>query len=303
MRPSHRACSLAALVLCLLCWAAPDASFACEAGTCITSTWPQEGADDVASDASMWVFYTVAGPGVLDATLLDSAGDAVPVETRTELGGTLSLAGTATLIVTPLSPLESAASYTLQIVQDAASSDLCAGPTQLAFTTGLADSTPAASYEGMIWIDGSFLDGEAMDLGSNCNHGPERWELLAQPVEAGPPGAVAWRLYAEDQIEPVATGPSDVVAFDVPEDAEETVRNYYLVAVNAADVESPVSRSEAWPPQDDSEDRGQLSDIVCSPITPCCSMSSGGRGSSGLSAGLALLGLLALGRRRRQRQP
>ena len=42
MRPSHRACSLAALVLCLLCWAAPDASFACEAGTCITSTWPQE---------------------------------------------------------------------------------------------------------------------------------------------------------------------------------------------------------------------------------------------------------------------
>jgi len=114
---------------------------------------------------------------------------------------------------------------------------------------------------------------------------------------------VAWRLHAEDQVEPIATSSLDAVFFDVPQDAEDTVRDYYLVAVNAAGVESPASQPEHWPRQEEPEDRAPSGDIVCSPITPCCSMSSGAPSSSSFGTLLALLGLLALGRRMRQRQP
>lgn len=179
----------------------PRPAAACEPGVCVFAHWPQDGADMVAVDGDLWLFYDVVGDHVPSARLYDASGAEVDTVAEVQQGGEIELASDAVLHLAPVQPLEPEATY--RIAWDVPSS-VCTALDQTTFTTAGSASPVVLDSPEVVSVSAAFVSG-ADPVGS-CDLGPDR---VRYGVAVRPAGdEVIYELLREGSVVDASLEPS-----------------------------------------------------------------------------------------------
>lgn len=212
-------------------WAFPLPSVrACEAGTCLQQVWPQDGADDVPTNARIWIHYDVAGTFGVEATLRDGDGAEVAVTEELWEGGRLELVFPWLLVLTPEQALTAGEEYTLDLAPEV---NVCEEPEPIEFTTAAGADAVVPEFGGIQSIVAWFIEGAPAN--GPCDVGPDRHHYEVAGAESS--DAVAYLLYEDG--EQVAVSRSPTLVSQVEGTGEAPNRCFVMHAVDMAGNEDP----------------------------------------------------------------
>ena len=227
-------------------------AWACDDPQVITGSAPEDGAENVPTNASLFVFFEHGGDNWINFDLTTN-GQPVGASAAVRFGGELTEAASAVALVAPIDPLLPNTTYTLTASSDTLEVGGAPGSWSIQFTTGADEDTTKPLYDGIASAGFSVLPEETVDA---CAAATRRWHFSVTGSEAPEEhDIVAWAVYRGNF--PLVTGPTpDLVYETVPEGSTSPL----CLTVQAIDQAGNVSISTAekcvTPTQTDPEDTG-----------------------------------------------